>query len=98
MDHQLELAYIGLEVTDVEALGCLFTEVVGLVPGHETDTTAVVLRNDDRAARVFVEHGPRDDCSVLGFAATDDGAFEEIAQRLAVAGYPLADGAAEEAA
>jgi len=89
MNHQLEFAYIGFEVADVEALRGLFTDVVGLVPGDGSAGVASTFRNDDRAARVFVEEGPRDDCSVLGFVATDERAFDEVTARLAAVGFPL---------
>ena len=98
MDHQLEFAYIGFEVADVEALASLFTDVVGLLPGDGTATAGAVLRNDDRAARVFIDRGERDDCSALGFAATDEAAFEEVSARLTAAGFPLVDGTDVEAA
>jgi len=98
MDHQLEFAYIGVEAADVDALSALFVDVVGLVPGDEVATTARTFRNDDRAARVFVEQGPRDDCSVLGFAATDESAFDVVTAGLAAAGYPLEDATDAEAA
>ena len=96
MEHRLEFAYIGFEVADVGALSALFADVVGLVPGDGTQTAAV-FRNDDRAARVFVEHGPRDDCSVLGFSAVDEAAFDEVSARLAAARFPLEEATAGEA-
>jgi 2,3-dihydroxybiphenyl 1,2-dioxygenase len=98
MKHQLEFAYIGFEVADVDALGALFVDVVGLLASDEVGTGARTYRNDDRAARVFVEEGPRDDCSVLGFVATDESAFAEVTARLESAGFPLEDGTFEEAA
>ena len=98
MEHQIEFAYIGFEVADVGALSALFTEVVGLVPGEGSATGAATFRNDDRAARVFVDAGPKDDCSVLGFVATDEAAFDAVSDRLAAAGYPLEEGTADEAA
>jgi 2,3-dihydroxybiphenyl 1,2-dioxygenase len=89
MEHRLEFAYIGFEVADVDALRALFTDVVGLVPGDGSAGGAATFRSDDRAARVFVEEGPKDDCSVLGFVATDETAFDEVTARLAAVGYPL---------
>jgi len=98
MEHQLEFAYIGFEVVDVGALSSLFGDVVGLVPGGGTATAVAVFRNDDRAARVFVDEGARDDCTALGFAAVDDAAFDAVSARLAAAGFPIADGTDDEAA
>jgi len=92
MDHQLEFAYLAFEVEDVGGLDSLLVDVVGLVPGDVATAPGRTYRNDDRAARAFVEQGPRDDCSVLGFMATDEAAFDEVTARLAAAGFPLEDG------
>jgi 2,3-dihydroxybiphenyl 1,2-dioxygenase len=70
---------------------------VGLLPGDGA-LAGRAFRNDDRAARVFVEEGPADDCSLLAFVATDRAAFDAVAARLATAGYPLTEGTAAQAA
>ena len=98
MDHQLEFAYAGLEVEDVDALEELLVDVVGLMPGDLPAVGRRTYRNDDRAARVFVDEGPADDCTLLGFVATDGAAFDAAAARLGTAGFPLSEGTAEEAA
>jgi len=69
MPHQLEFAYIGVEVSDPVALGDMLTDVVGLLHGEVATDGSPTYRNDDRCRRVFVQEGPRDDCSVLGFEA-----------------------------
>jgi 2,3-dihydroxybiphenyl 1,2-dioxygenase len=97
VDHQLEFAYLVVEVADPDGLGSLLTDVVGLVPGDRSTPAVRSFRNDDRAARVFVTEGPRDDCSVLGFVATDEAAFEDVSARLASAGFPLVEEGAERA-
>ncbi|MGA2836248.1 MAG: VOC family protein [Acidimicrobiales bacterium] len=96
MDHQLEFAYIGLEVSDPGALGSLLTDVVGLLPGETATDGSTTFRNDGRTRRVLVQEGPLDDCSVLAFEAVDDRAFEETAARLEAAGFPLTEGDDEE--
>jgi biphenyl-2,3-diol 1,2-dioxygenase len=92
VDHQLEFAYLGLEVSDPAGLATLLTDVVGLVPGETAGDGSSTFRNDGRTRRVFVEEGPRDDCSVLAFEALDDRALEETAARLEAAGFPLTEG------
>ncbi|MGA7834828.1 MAG: VOC family protein [Acidimicrobiales bacterium] len=92
MEHQLEFAYIGFEVADSRGLGAMLTEVVGLLPGETATDGSATYRNDDRTRRVFIQEGPRDDCSVLGFEAVSDTAFEETAARLESAGFPLKEG------
>jgi 2,3-dihydroxybiphenyl 1,2-dioxygenase len=98
VNHQLEFAYVGLEVSDPGALGALLTDVVGLHPGETADDGSATYRNDARTRRVIVQEGPLDDCSVLAFEAVDDQAFEETAARLEAAGFPLVEGVTEEAA
>jgi 2,3-dihydroxybiphenyl 1,2-dioxygenase len=92
MTHELEFAYIGVEVSDPVALGNILTDVVGLLPGEVASDESLSYRNDDRCRRVFVQEGPRDDCSVLGFEATSDEAFEKVAARLEGAGFALTEG------
>jgi biphenyl-2,3-diol 1,2-dioxygenase len=92
MPHQLEFAYIGVEVSDPVALGDMLTDVVGLLHGEVATDGSPTYRNDDRCRRVFVQEGPRDDCSVLGFEATSDEAFEKVAARLETAGFALTEG------
>ncbi len=97
MDHELEIGYVGLEVADPAGLGALLTDVVGLVPAGAA-FGAAAYRNDDRAARVFIEEGPADDCTLLGFIASDAATFDAVAARLDSAGFPLTEGTAGEAA
>ncbi len=98
MEHQLEFAYIGVEVSDPGALGALLTDVFGLLPGETAVDGAATFRNDGRTRRVVVQEGPLDDCSVLAFEAVDDQAFEETAARLEAAGFPLTEGDEDETA
>jgi 2,3-dihydroxybiphenyl 1,2-dioxygenase len=94
----VEIAYIGLEVADPAALGALLTDVVGLQPAAGTFGATAAFRNDDRAARIFVDEGPADDCTLLGFAATDGAAFDAVAGRLGAAGFPVTEATAAVAA
>jgi 2,3-dihydroxybiphenyl 1,2-dioxygenase len=95
MRHQIELAYLGLEVPDPATLTPFLGEVVGLVPGEPADPAAiagtVTWRNDDRAHRVIVEPGPADDAVAIGFEALDAASFDQVAARLAAAGHPLTE-------
>lgn len=95
MDHQLELAYIGLEVADQAGLSALLTEVVGMLPGEVATDGSTTFRNDGRTRRILVQPGRRDDCSVFGFEAVDDLAFESVSARLSAAGFPLSEGSQE---
>jgi hypothetical protein len=44
MRHQLELAYLGVEVPDPRSLTPFFTDVVGLLPGEPGPAGALTWR------------------------------------------------------
>jgi 2,3-dihydroxybiphenyl 1,2-dioxygenase len=92
MQHEIELAYIGIEVPEPEALTPFFGDVVGLVPGDATDDGAVTWRNDDKAQRVILQRGAANDAAFLGFEALDEEVFDAIAARLASTGHEVAEG------
>jgi 2,3-dihydroxybiphenyl 1,2-dioxygenase len=89
MRHDLELAYIGLEVPAPDALSGFFADVVGLVPGESGD--AMSWRNDHKAHRVIVTPGPANDATFVGIEASDAGAFDAAAERLRSAGFDLTE-------
>ncbi len=94
MGHEIELAYVGLESTDTAAINRYLGDVIGLMPGQPTSEGHATWRVDDRAQRVVVQPGRRDDAAYLGFEAVDAHAFERIAQRLRDAGAILLAGGA----
>ena len=89
MHHQLELAYLVLEVPDPTSLTSVFGDVVGLVPA---DGETIAWRNDDRAHRIIVEQGDRNDAIAIGFEAVGDAAFDRIVASLAAVGHDVIDG------
>ena len=91
MRHDVELAYLGIEVPEPESLTPFFGEVVGLVRGEETEG-AVTWRNDDKAQRVIVRPGPANDAAYVGFEAVDPTAFDRIVQRMEQAGFHVRAG------
>jgi 2,3-dihydroxybiphenyl 1,2-dioxygenase len=96
MWHQLQLAYVGIEVPDPASMTPFFGDVVGLVPGEQaTLAGSLTWRNDDKAQRVVIRPGPANDAVYVGFEVTSETAFEEVAARLNAAGYPVEDGSAD---
>jgi 2,3-dihydroxybiphenyl 1,2-dioxygenase len=89
----LQVAYLGVEVPDTNALGAFLTDVVGLVPGADPNT----WRNDSKSRRIIVTEGPSGDATFLGFEAADVDAWAATVARLEQAGYPAALATAEEA-
>jgi len=96
MWHQLELAYVGIEVPDPASLTPFFGNVIGLVPGEPAPLAgSLTWRNDDKAQRVVLRPGPANDAVYVGFEAASETAFEAVAARLEAAGYPVEEASAE---
>ncbi len=91
----IELAYLGVEVADVDGLTSILTGVAGLVPGDSRGGTST-WRNDDRAQRILVTEGAADDATVIGFAVADATTAEAVAARLTKLGYEVETGTAAE--
>jgi 2,3-dihydroxybiphenyl 1,2-dioxygenase len=98
MRHQIELAYVGIEVPDPTALSPFLADVVGLVPGDPATGEALTWRNDGKAHRLIVQPGPANDAAFVGFEAVDDDAFDHVAARLRAAGHQLTDATGTELA
>lgn len=98
MDHQLQLAYLGVEVADPAALHPFFGEVIGLVPGEADPSGAATWRDDGKAHRLIVRAGPADDAVFFGVEADDDATFDAVCGRLDAAGHEVAEGSDEERA
>jgi len=96
MRHELELAYVGIQVPDPGGLSSFFGEVIGLVPGDEGPGGTITWRDDDRAHRVIIEPGPLGDASFVGLEAVDPGAFDAVADRLRGVGCELTVGTDDE--
>jgi 2,3-dihydroxybiphenyl 1,2-dioxygenase len=91
MHHQIELAYLVLEVPEPDVLTPVLADVIGLIPG-EPAAAALTWRDDDRAQRVVVEPGPTNDAVAIGFEAVDVAAFDATVDRLRQIGADIAEG------
>jgi len=98
MRHDIELAYLGIEVPDPVALTPFFGEVIGLALGEPTASGAVRWRNDAKAQRLVIEPGERNDAVYLGIEALDAAAFDAVSDRLRIAGFELSPGTEQELA
>jgi 2,3-dihydroxybiphenyl 1,2-dioxygenase len=96
MNHQLELAYLGIEVRDPATLSPFFGEIIGLIPGEPAVEGVLTWRNDDRAHRVIVQPGPANDAAFVGFEAVDATAFDATVARLAAAGSDVTEGTGDD--
>ena len=89
---QLEAAYLGIESTDVAAVGNYLRDVVGLMPGDAPADGGTTWRVDDKVQRVFVKAGRRDDALCIGFEAASTQIFDRVAARLTNSGYNVETG------
>jgi biphenyl-2,3-diol 1,2-dioxygenase len=84
----IELAYLGVEVTDLDGLAAVLEGVAGLVPGESHDGVST-WRNDGRVQRILAAEGPADDATVIGFEVSSSDAAAAVAERLASLGYAV---------
>jgi 2,3-dihydroxybiphenyl 1,2-dioxygenase len=96
VNHQLEMAYLGIEVPDPATLTSFFGEVVGLTAGEPAGAGTTTWRNDDRAHRLIVQPGPANDAAFIGIEAVNPAAFEATIARLTAAGFGVSDGTADD--
>jgi 2,3-dihydroxybiphenyl 1,2-dioxygenase len=98
MTAELEVAYLGVQVTDPTAFGAFLTDIVGLMPGKTTADGFATWRNDERAHRIIVEEGPANDAIFFGLEAGSASAFERAVERAKAAGATVTKGSASDAA
>src|SRR6478735_3971507 len=96
MNHQIELAYLVLELPDPDTVTPVLADVVGLIPGEPVGD-ARTWRDDDRAQRVVVQPGPANDAIAVGFEAVDAAAFDATIKRLRAIGADISEGTDDEA-
>ena len=92
MHHELELAYLGIEVPDPRSLTSFFGDVIGLVPGEPAEDATVTWRNDHAAHRIILQAGPRHDAAFVGFEAVNAAAFDAAVGRLRSSGATVKEG------
>jgi len=98
MSTVAQLGYLGLEVSDLGAWRGFATELLGLAVGEPRSDGSLPLRMDERAFRILLSEGARDDVACLGWEVVDGAALEAMKARLASAGVPFRPGSAAEVA
>lgn len=86
MSGILNLGYVRLEATDLEAWRTFGTKVLGAVEGKGPDPSALYLRLDAFPARFVIVPGSTDRLLTIGFEAPRSADVAEVAARLAGAG------------
>ena len=100
MQHEVELAYVGVEVPEPESLDAFFGEVIGLTPAVPAGVAdgGRAWRDDDRVQRVVVDRGPANDVSFVGMEVVAGASFDDVAARIRATGAALLEGTAHECA
>jgi 2,3-dihydroxybiphenyl 1,2-dioxygenase len=98
MNIDLQLGYLGLEVSDLDAWRRFADELLGLEVGAPRPDGALPLRMDGHDHRFLLHRGPADDVAYIGWEVPDAAALEAMKDRLARAGVPVRPGSASEAA
>jgi len=93
-----QLGYLVFEVSDLAAWADFGTKVLGMEVVDARGDAGFSLRMDGYHQRFFIEPGPADDLSAVGWEVEGPAALEEIAGRLADAGHVVLPVTPEEAA
>ena len=80
------LGYLGFEVSDVPAWERLLVDVLGLVVSERRPDGSLTFRADERAQRVALHPGARDDVLYVGFELEDEASLDRLGVELGAAG------------
>jgi 2,3-dihydroxybiphenyl 1,2-dioxygenase len=92
MSGVAQLGYLGFEVKDVAAWEAFATGVLGLTVSARREGGGLALRMDGHEHRFFIEPGPGDDLSLLGWQCADEPALLALVDALRAAGTDVTEG------
>lgn len=92
------LAYIEIEVSDLEAWRTFAQDVLSVEVVEGTSSETLLLRMDDRTFRIALKQGPRDDIVAIGLEVDSKQALERVCAALRAAGCDPVDAKTELAA
>ncbi len=92
-----QLAYLGLEVSDLAGWETFATGILGLAHNGTDTHGTTFLRMDEHHHRFALHPGPRDDLALAGWQARNVDDLRVIAERLGAMGVPVTWGDAAEA-
>lgn len=82
MSQVLQLGYLGFEVSSLDAWRAFAERTLGLSLGAALDGGGFTLRMDRHPQRFFIEPGPLDDASVIGWQVADLAALDAFAAKI----------------
>lgn len=92
------LGYVMIATAQADAWDRFMTDVVGTMRGEGGAGGAALYRIDDRPFRFWIEPGAEERLIAAAYEVDDAAALEDLKAKLAAAGRPVEEGAAEEAA
>src|SRR5262245_45869747 len=90
----MKLGYLVLEVRRPAAWRTFASGVLGLQPADENGDGSFGFRLDGAAHRLLLVPGKADDVAAIGLEVRDEGAYAELAARLAEKGVEAREGGA----
>jgi len=91
---RLEMAYLGVEVSDPDATRQFNRDILGLAEGPAKQGYPFTWRLDDAPYRLLATEGPKNDATVLGIETFEEPVFDEITKALSTLGYAVEEGSA----
>ncbi|MEE2061210.1 VOC family protein [Rhodococcus artemisiae] len=86
-----ELAYVGIEASDLDAWSDFLGQLLGVMPARHTEDVRT-FRIDDRIHRHIIERGPKNDVSFVGYDCGSDADLEEVVALLRAQGHEVTEG------
>jgi 2,3-dihydroxybiphenyl 1,2-dioxygenase len=83
------LGYVKVQATDIPRWRQFAFGTLGFAEGFGSDSTALYLRMDERAARIIVVPGDTDKIVTVGWEVRDHAALERVKASLDAAGVPF---------
>jgi biphenyl-2,3-diol 1,2-dioxygenase len=95
MNEDLQLGYLVIDATDLDAWDQFLTRTIGFMPGETSVDGTRSYRMDSWYKRFQVRPGDVDDIGVVGLVARTPEVFDSLVRRLEDAGVELAAGTKE---
>ncbi|MCA0243625.1 MAG: VOC family protein [Proteobacteria bacterium] len=86
-----EIAYIGVEASDLNEWARFATDLLGLQIGTRSDDL-LTLRMDQKLHRWILTRGPADDLAFMGYECGSDAALDDTVKALKAAGSAVTEG------
>ncbi|MGD8605782.1 MAG: VOC family protein [Myxococcales bacterium] len=92
-----QLGYLAFEVADLDAWEAFATQILGLKVVDRRGKQGFSLRMDGHRQRFFVDGGPADDLTAIGWEVEGPSELADIRNRLSAAGHHVSEGSPEQA-